>query len=318
MEQPPGTGSRPAQAEPAPEPPAGTGRRGALPAEAAQAGSRPAGSVQDEPAQAETARAEPSRAGPSRAGPARAAPTQAGPAPDEPAPDGPAQAESARDRFERIHARLRMRICLLDYPPGARLSEQALAEELGISRTPLRRVLVRLEGEGLLHSVHGVGTFVTDPGIADLTSIYQLRLELAELLGVLAPRPPDAALWRRLRRAAAQVGAMVAAPDARRFGELNHEFFLALQQITANEPLRRLSERLFFQTARIWLKATAEGQLDLQAEARIFGTEVEQVLSALELGDPRSAALIHRSHISMNFQRLVRAAAEDGPATPGG
>ena len=54
----------------------------------------------------------------------------------------------ARQRFERIHRVLRDRICLLEYGPGARLSEVELAREFGISRTPVRRVLGRLEAEG--------------------------------------------------------------------------------------------------------------------------------------------------------------------------
>ncbi len=65
-----------------------------------------------------------------------------------------------------MHADIRQRICLLDFPPGAQLSETALAEEFGTSRTPVRRVLARLEEEGLVQSVHGVGTLVTD---ADIT-----------------------------------------------------------------------------------------------------------------------------------------------------
>ena len=68
----------------------------------------------------------------------------------------------ARERFERIYKTIRDRICLLEYEPGARLGEEELAREFGVSRTPLRRVLSRLEGEGLLESRHGVGTFVTD------------------------------------------------------------------------------------------------------------------------------------------------------------
>lgn len=218
-----------------------------------------------------------------------------------------APSEKARDRFERIHEILRTRICLLDYPPGMRLSEQALAADLGISRTPLRRVLVRLESEGLLQSVHGVGTFVTDPGLADLVPIYEMRLELAELLGILGPAQPDAALWQRLRAISARIGNLVAQPGARRFGELNLEFFLAFHQITTNEPLREIGQRLFFQTARIWLKAMAAGQVDVGVEARIFQSEIEEVLRALEIGDIRSAALLHRSHISMSFQRMLQA-----------
>ena len=67
----------------------------------------------------------------------------------------------ARERFERIYGIIRDRICLLDYAPGMRLGEEELAKEFGVSRTPIRRVLSRLETEGLLESRHGVGTFVT-------------------------------------------------------------------------------------------------------------------------------------------------------------
>ena len=80
----------------------------------------------------------------------------------------PAAGGSARDRFERMHDEIRRRICLLDYAPGTRLSEETLAAEFGTSRTPLRRVLARLESEGLLQSVHGVGTFVTDVDLTEL------------------------------------------------------------------------------------------------------------------------------------------------------
>src|SRR5688572_23867072 len=95
----------------------------------------------------------------------------------------------ARERFERIYRTLRDRICLLEYPPGARLSEEELAEEFRISRTPVRRVLARLESEGLIEARHGVGTIVTDVRIEELAQVYHLRLELAVLIGRLSPLP---------------------------------------------------------------------------------------------------------------------------------
>ena len=79
-----------------------------------------------------------------------------------------------RERFERMYKAIRDRICLLEYEPGARLSEEELAREFGVSRTPLRRVLSRLESEGLLESRHGVGTFVTDVDIDALLPVYRL------------------------------------------------------------------------------------------------------------------------------------------------
>lgn len=211
---------------------------------------------------------------------------------------------TARNRFDRMHRVLRNRICLLDYPPGTRLSEEGLAAEFGTSRTPLRRVLVRLESEGLLQSVHGVGTFVTDVEIGELEQTYQLRTELAELLGVLAPNPPEPALWDRLQLLSAEVRALAEAPDARRFAELNMEFFHEFHGITANIPLRDICERLFLQTSRIWLKSMAAAQIDVAAEVRIFADEIDEVLRALAIGDVRSAALIHRTHISMSYARM--------------
>ncbi|MBW7920845.1 MAG: GntR family transcriptional regulator [Rubellimicrobium sp.] len=224
--------------------------------------------------------------------------------------DSPPQPETARDRFERIHTDLQTRICLLDYPPGARLSEQALAEEFGVSRTPLRRVLVRLEGEGLLQSVQGVGTFVTEVSLEELVPVYELRLELADLLGRLGPQQPDAGLWARMQEIGDLLGELAdsPAPEGRRFGELNLAFFRAFHQITTNAPLRVFSERLFFQTSRLWLKTMAAGEVDVATEARIFQHEVGEVLRPLAIGDIRSATLIHRSHISMSFIRMKRAA----------
>jgi DNA-binding GntR family transcriptional regulator len=218
--------------------------------------------------------------------------------------EAPEIAPSARDRFEKMHAAIRTRIVLLDYAPGTRLSEEALAAEFGVSRTPLRRVLVRLEGEGLLQSVHGVGTFVTDVEIGELTQTYQLRLELAELTGKLSAVTPDEALWHEFRALSARSKAMIDAPDPRRFAELNMDFFLALLRLTANEPLKDICERLYFQTTRIWLKSVFASRIDLADEVDIFDREVHDILRALEIGDLHAAALIQRAHISMSFERM--------------
>ncbi|MCV2869068.1 GntR family transcriptional regulator [Defluviimonas sp. WL0002] len=203
-----------------------------------------------------------------------------------------------------MHHEIRNRICLLDYAPGTRLSEEALAAEFGTSRTPLRRVLVRLEGEGLVQSVHGVGTFVTDVEIEELAQTYRLRLELAELTGKLDPVAPDAALWEHFRDLADRSHALVADPDPRRFAQLNVDFFLALLCLTANEPLREVCERLYFQTTRIWLKSVFASTIDLIDEVDVFCREVDDILRALRIGDLHAAALIQRAHISMSFERM--------------
>jgi DNA-binding GntR family transcriptional regulator len=94
------------------------------------------------------------------------------------------------------------------------------------------------------------------------------------------------------------------------------EFFFELTALTDNEQLRQTAERLFFQTTRIWLKTVPV--LNLSDEIRIFRGEIEDVLSAVEIGDLAAVGHIRRSQISLSFARMRRysraaAANEDTP-----
>lgn len=211
---------------------------------------------------------------------------------------------SGRDRLEAMHEELRQRICLLDYPPGMRLSEVALAEEFGTSRTPMRRVLARLEDEGLVQSVHGVGTLVTDANLRELEQEYRLRLELTELTGRLDPVIPDAAFMENLDRLIARAEVMITDGTPQTFTQLDMDAFQALLHLTANEPLKQVLERLYYKTKRIWLTAAIRAELDLTEEFRIFHHELEAIRLALQSQDMRAVAQIQCAHISMSFRRL--------------
>ena len=97
---------------------------------------------------------------------------------------------------------------MLDYQPGEKLQEATLAAEFGVSRTPIRAVLQRLEHGRLVMVRDGVGTIVTDLDAAELCDIYEMRLKMAELIGVLSPRvitPEDQAIIATLLERAKQL-----------------------------------------------------------------------------------------------------------------
>lgn len=215
----------------------------------------------------------------------------------------PARPLSARERSERIYLILRDRICLLEYPPGSHLSEEELAQEFEISRTPVRRVLARLEAEGLVQSVHGVGTIVTDVDIEELQQVYHLRLELAELIGKLSPVPRTAEDLDRIRALISRCDAAIRNPDQQAFLRLNMDFFYELTAMTGNQPLREISERLYFQVARVVLKMMP--QLGLVEEFTAFRREMMEILAAAEIGDLESIGHIRRAHISMSYRRMM-------------
>ena len=210
----------------------------------------------------------------------------------------------SRERFERIYKTIRDRICLLEYQPGERLGEEELAREFNVSRTPIRRVLSKLESEGLLESRHGVGTFVTDVDIDSLAQVYQLRMELAELLGKLDPIPRSEDDLARVRALLVRCDKLLKKPDPKAYARLNMDFFQELGAMVGNAPLREISERLYYLTTRIWLKSVPH--LNLPDEIEVFRREMADILQAMEVGDLEAVGHIRRSHISMSVKRMKR------------
>jgi DNA-binding GntR family transcriptional regulator len=210
----------------------------------------------------------------------------------------------SRERFERIYKTIRDRICLLEHQPGERLGEEELAREFHVSRTPIRRVLSKLESEGLLESRHGVGTFVTDVDIDSLAQVFQLRMELAELLGKLDPIPRSEADLARVRALLVRCDKLLKKPDPNAYARLNMDFFQELGAMVGNAPLREISERLYYLTTRIWLKSVPH--LNLPDEIEVFRREMADILQAMEVGDLEAVGHIRRSHISMSVKRMKR------------
>ncbi len=215
------------------------------------------------------------------------------------------QAASAQERFQIMYSVLRDRICMLVYPPGTQLGEEALASEFGVSRSPLRKALQILEADGLLLSQQGVGTLVTEVDLEELAQVYELRLELNELTGRLAPRSLDSELEATFNSLKIRAERLSSTPDRAVFARLNIDFFQAFLQLTLNMPLREVSEKLFYKTCRIWL--TLIDEKDLPTEVAIFCGEIAEISNAVRLGDFQAAALIRRAHLSMGFNRLKTA-----------
>lgn len=215
----------------------------------------------------------------------------------------------SRERFERVYNIIRNRICLLEYEPGARLGEEELAREFGVSRTPIRRVLSRLESEGLLESRHGVGTFVTTVDFDSLMQVYQLRMELAVLIGRLDPIPRSENDLNRVRAILKKCDDMVQAPDSKEIALINMEFFQELADMIGNQQLKEISERLYYLTHRIWL--TSVPSLNLGDEIVVFRREIADILAAMEIGDLEAVGHIRRSHISMSVKRMQKISGKD-------
>jgi len=81
----------------------------------------------------------------------------------------------------RAYDHIRRGILDATLPGGTALSEYQLADQIGVSRTPVREALKRLEHEGLVRSVPRRGTFVADLSVRDIVEIYEVRIPLEVL-----------------------------------------------------------------------------------------------------------------------------------------
>ncbi len=98
---------------------------------------------------------------------------------------------------EKAYAEIRRRILNGELSAEAPLSEYQLAAELGLSRTPVREAVKRLESEGLLQSIPNRGTFVAELTARDISEIYQVREQLEGFAArITAERMPEEGMKR--------------------------------------------------------------------------------------------------------------------------
>ena len=154
---------------------------------------------------------------------------------------------NARQTSVVIADRLRERILDGSYAPGEQLSEANLAEQLGVSRGPVREALQRLAQEGLLISHRNRGVFVVELTPGDVAEIYAAR-EAIELGAARAVHEGNPALRRtavtRLARIIATMPDLIAANDWKGLAKQDLKFHTTLVEAAGNSRLVRIYSTL--------------------------------------------------------------------------
>lgn len=139
---------------------------------------------------------------------------------------------SPRALYEEVAELLRQRIFNRELEPGSWIDELKIAEDYGISRTPLREALKVLAAEGLVTMKVRRGAYVTEVNEKDLVDIYHLLgLLESDAAGMVARHATD----EQLRELQSLHEALEASPQDRdRFFELNERFHMRLLEIADN------------------------------------------------------------------------------------
>ncbi|GAA2008235.1 GntR family transcriptional regulator [Microbacterium ulmi] len=217
--------------------------------------------------------------------------------------DGTAEQSRARDgdAGARIALAVREGIMAGEYPPGARIRQENLAEQFGASRVPVREALRQLEYEGLVRVVANTGAWVSRLTLEECEEVYQMRERLEPLLLHYSAPALDAAAIAGLAQLAQRISSVGADTDA--FLALDREFHMASYKGAHTAQLSDLIEKLWNTTAPYRRAYVSKWDADSR---KIAHEEHHLMVAALRDGDSEDAERILAGHIRRTRRQLAR------------
>lgn len=190
------------------------------------------------------------------------------------------------------------------YRPGDRLVESELAERFGVSRTPVREALQRLETQSML-TRDGRSLIVASLDHNELAELYAVRTELEGLAARLAAQHATEEELRVLREMASEDRALLGDPEA--MSRANRRFHKQIHLASHN---RYLVQQLDLVHRSMALLATTSLAIEGRGEDAL--AEHQVIVDAIAVGDGDAADAALRAHISKAFETRLRSDAEAG------
>lgn len=203
----------------------------------------------------------------------------------------------------RVYEHVHRAILDAKLPVGSALSEYRLAEEIGVSRTPVREALKRLEQDGLVHSIPRRGTFVADLTARGIVEIYEVRSQLEGFAARVAAERMDRAEVKRLIAELDRVQKRSDNSDPKAAQEHDIHVHKGIVAAASNDRLTQILATLDDQVYRIRRRAMANS-------SRLPTTLAEhrRILGAILDHDPEAAERAMREHLQSAMENAIQQA----------
>jgi DNA-binding GntR family transcriptional regulator len=221
----------------------------------------------------------------------------------------PQATDERRALVDKLAAELQSRVLAGDFPPGTRLRQEALAADFGVSRTPIREALRKLQASGLVELRPNRGAVVRGLTPREIRDAYAVRAELEGLAAEVAALQIHQDQIERLHRAQSQFGDALARirgrtrngrrrfseHDIEMWGRANDEFHQVIQEAAANGVLTATLTHLHRSFPRGLSRLVLRESTSL-LEANVL--EHEAILKAIERSDAAAARSLMHEHVS--------------------
>ena len=203
-----------------------------------------------------------------------------------------------------IYNHIRDRILFIEYQSGQILNEKVLADEFGVSRTPLREVLYRLEWEQLVRILPRSGTMVTEIEFHKMMNVFQVRLEVEALAGRLAAELMLPNHLESLEQLEKECEALIDQRNLKGLAMIDFSLRRILYDAGNNPVLRDISNQLYNLTFRIWFVIMGRG--DWTEEVLALANEIRAIRSILARRNPIEAGEARKSLLLRHVERIRR------------
>ncbi|MGL5513392.1 MAG: GntR family transcriptional regulator [Sporomusa sp.] len=184
---------------------------------------------------------------------------------------------------------------------GERLMEIQLAEELGVSRTPVREAIRKLELEGFVVMMPRRGTYVADLSIKDINEVFEIRTALDVLAAGLAVERITEEELEQLERLLVEIGELLEQGDVDKLVESDSQFHDVLYRASRNDRLVGIINNLREQFTRF-------RSISIKYPGRMQDTvnEHRRLVEAIASRDIDLAQQIAREHMENSEQTLLQ------------
>ncbi|QDR83286.1 GntR family transcriptional regulator [Sporomusa termitida] len=213
----------------------------------------------------------------------------------------PIKLDSYKPLREVVAETLREAIVNGTLKPGERLMEIQLAEELGVSRTPVREAIRKLELEGFVVMIPRRGTYVADLSIKDINEVFEIRTALDVLAAGLAVERITEDELEQLERLLVEIGELIEEDDADKIVESDSQFHDILYRASRNDRLVGIINNLREQFTRFRsISIQYPGRMQKSVE------EHRRLVEAIASRDTDLAQQLAREHMENSEQTLLQ------------
>jgi GntR family transcriptional regulator, gluconate operon transcriptional repressor len=194
---------------------------------------------------------------------------------------------------------------------GERISDMRVAEEMGISRAPVREALRQLAARGLVQEEPRRGAFVTRLTRSRVKEVYDCRRALeglaARRLASRAHKDSEAAAT--LRAIVEEMDEAAGEGDPLTMAQVDHRFHVTLCELTGNSWLVRLYEQLADQSR---MMQALDSVAHAESDKRDLVMRHEPIVEAIESGNPKAAERAVVAHIDLSQRLFLEEVADAG------